>query len=34
VAVIQNASLPTRHAVTTLDCLQDTIEEAQLASPA
>jgi uroporphyrin-III C-methyltransferase len=34
VAIIQNASLPTqRHAVTTLDCLQDTIEEAQLASP-
>jgi uroporphyrin-III C-methyltransferase len=34
VAIIQNASLPTqRHAVTTLDCLQDTIKEAQLASP-
>jgi uroporphyrin-III C-methyltransferase len=34
VAIIQNASLPTqRHAVTTLDCLQDTILDAKLASP-
>lgn len=34
VAIIQNASLPTqRHAITTLDCLQDTILDAQLASP-
>jgi uroporphyrin-III C-methyltransferase len=34
VAIIQNASLPTqRHAITTLDCLQDTIRDAKLASP-
>lgn len=34
VAIIQNASLPTqRHAITTLDCLQDTILDAKLASP-
>jgi uroporphyrin-III C-methyltransferase len=34
VAIIQNASLPTqRHAVTTLDGLQDTILDAQFASP-
>jgi uroporphyrin-III C-methyltransferase len=34
VAIIQNASLPTqRHAITTLDCLQNTIIDAQLASP-
>ncbi len=34
VAIIQNASLPTqRHTITTLDALQDTIIQAQLASP-